>query len=92
MSKTSERLLIHLVPGRARKHNNTRLTLGDFIADVIVDRKADLPVYHYIVQRIGSADVLDWGQEPTFEAAEEHAKNVLAEMVKNDAENGEATG
>lgn len=89
---TTERFLIHLVPGRGRKHNNTRLTLGDFIADVIIDRHGDAPVYHYIVQRIGSAEVLDWGQEYSFEAAEERAKAVLAELVQNQSNQGQATG
>lgn len=80
-----------MVPARGRKHNNTRLTLGDFIADVIIDRQGDAPIYHYIVQRIGSAEVLDWGQEHTFEAAEDRAKAVLAELVQNN-NHGQATG
>lgn len=72
---------IHLVPGLARAnesaHNNTRLVLSDYIADILVDRRFIPPIYHWVVQRIGSADVVKWGQEASFGDAEAAARDCI---------------
>jgi hypothetical protein len=48
---------------------NTRLSVGDFIADILVDARPNGTIYHWIVQRLGSASIIQWGQEYTFEEA-----------------------
>ena len=48
---------------------NTRLSMGDFIADILLDARPNGTIYHWIVQRVGSAAIIQWGQEYTFEDA-----------------------
>jgi len=48
---------------------NTRLSVGDYIADILLDARPDGTIYHWIVQRVGSAAIIQWGQEYTFEDA-----------------------
>lgn len=60
----------HLVAAKkAPEPPNTRLAVGDYIADILLDARADGTLYHWIVQRVGSAAIIQWGQEYTFEAA-----------------------
>lgn len=54
---------------QASEPPNTRLSVGDYIADILLDARADGILYHWIVQRVGSAAIIQWGQEYTFEDA-----------------------
>lgn len=62
-------------------HPNTRLMVGDYIADILADRRGPRPIFHWIVQQIGSADVLYWGQEHSFEDAESAASDCLKRLA-----------
>ena len=78
---------IHLVGAKqAQEPGNTRLKLGDYIADVLLDSRFDTLICHWIVQRIGSPEVVAWGQERSFDeaksAAESHLKNLNAQQKK----------
>src|SRR5579864_1371764 len=48
---------------------NTRLSVGDYIADILLDARPNGTIYHWIVQRVGSAAIIQWGQEYAFEDA-----------------------
>ena len=54
---------------KAPEPPNTRLTVGDYIADILLDARPDGTIYHWIVQRVGSAAIIQWGQEYAFEDA-----------------------
>ena len=78
---------IHLVAAKqAPEPGNTRLQLGDYVADVLLDSRFDTPICHWIVQRVGSPEIVAWGQERSFEeaksAAESHLKNLNAQQRK----------
>ena len=80
---------IHLVSGQAPKQSletpsNTRLTLGDYIADILLDTRHHAHIYHWIVQRVGSAEILQWGQEHSFEQAGREARICLENCVRRD--------
>jgi len=60
--------------------SNTRLVAGEYMADVLVDSRQPSRVFHWIVQKVGSAEILQWGQESSFAAAEEAAKEYLANL------------
>ena len=62
---------------RQASPQNTRLTLGDYIADVLIDSRGPEKVYHSIVQRIGSAEILEWTQSRSFEEALHVAQSFL---------------
>lgn len=62
---------------QASEPENTRLTLGGYIADVLVDSRGPEKVYHSIVQRIGSAEILEWTQSLSFEEALHVAQSYL---------------
>src|SRR5258708_1023038 len=52
---------------QAPEPENTRLTLGDYLADVLLDTRHDAKIFHWIVQKVGSAAIIHWGQEHTFQ-------------------------
>lgn len=54
---------------RAPEPPNTRLSVGQYIADILLDARSAGTIYHWIVQRVGSAAIIQWGQEYTFEDA-----------------------
>ncbi len=79
---------IHLISGQNTKNNEdrqdpkARLTMGDYIADIIEDEHA--PVHHWIVQKLGSAEIIFWGQERTVEAARGEAQAFLEQESRRD--------
>ena len=56
---------------------NTRLTFGGYIADILLDARHNARIFHWIVQRVGSAAIVYWGQEHTFEEAKAAAQSCL---------------
>ena len=79
-----------MVSGQAPKKSleipsNTRLTLGDYIADILLDTRHHEKIYHWIVQRVGSAEILQWGQEYSFEEAQREAQSFLENYAQRDA-------
>jgi len=74
-----------LVAAAARKPgnpSNTRLTIGQYIADILLDNRQPAAVCHWIVQKIGSAEILQWGQESTFAEAEQAARTYLISLAQ----------
>ncbi len=63
---------------------NTRLTLGDYLADILLDARQDGTIYHWIVQRVGSAAIVQWGQEYTFEDAHSAVITYLENLSHTD--------
>jgi hypothetical protein len=57
--------------------SETRLTLGKYIADLVPSKTDNDPSFYYIVQQIGSADVIEIERCPTFEQAAAAAKGAL---------------
>lgn len=66
---------------QTREPDNTRLVLGDFIADILIDVRHNARIFHWIVQRVGSATIVHWGQEYTFEEAETAARACLETLA-----------
>lgn len=60
---------------------NTRLTLGGYIADILLDARHNAKIFHWIVQRVGSAAIVHWGQEYTFEEAQSVAQSCLEKLA-----------
>jgi hypothetical protein len=69
---------------RAPEPPNTRLSVGDYIADILLDARPEGTIYHWIVQRVGSAAIIHWGQEYTFEDAHATVKNYLEKLLLKD--------
>jgi hypothetical protein len=61
---------------RAPEPPNTRLSIGDYIADILLDARPEGTIYHWIVQRVGSATIVHWGQEYTFERRSRHRERL----------------
>jgi hypothetical protein len=73
---------LHLVAAaqQVKEPENTRLTLGNYIADVLLDARHNAKIFHWIVQRVGSASIVHWGQEYTFEDAKTAAQECLDKL------------
>jgi hypothetical protein len=69
---------------QAPEPENTRLTLGDYLADVLLDTRHDAKIFHWIVQKIGSAAIIHWGQERTFQDAKSAAQSYLESLHLSD--------
>ena len=65
---------------------NTRLSIGDYIADILLDARPNGTIYHWIVQRVGSAAIIQWGQEYTFEDAYTAVMFELVRAVMDESE------
>ena len=59
-----------------------RFARGGFIADVITNNSDDRDIFHWVVQKEDSKDVLEIGQEPTLAAAEKEARERLASVAR----------
>jgi len=66
----------YAVPTPPAKHANTRLTLGNFLADVLISKTGEVSC-HYVVQRVGSAEIIETARFHTFSEAELAAKDAL---------------
>ncbi|HEY6970214.1 MAG TPA: hypothetical protein VJA94_13490 [Candidatus Angelobacter sp.] len=64
-------------PKRAASPSNTRLILGNYIADVLLNTRGNVTIYHWIVQQVGSPAIIQWGQEYTFNEAKAAAQLYL---------------
>jgi len=71
---------------RAPEPPNTRLAVGDYIADILLDARPDGTIYHWIVQRVGSAAIIQWGQEYTFEDAYSAVSAYLEKLNNSEKE------
>ena len=63
---------------------NTRLSVGNYIADILLDARPEVTIYHWIVQRVGSAAIIRWGQEYTFDDAHAAVATYLEDMNRTD--------
>jgi len=55
-----------------------RITVGPLYADILVDRRdRTQEIWHYILQREGSPEIMYWGNCHTREEAESCAKALL---------------
>src|SRR5215813_9936374 len=61
--------------------SNIRLKLKDFFADILCDRRSRPEIWHWIVQRNGCPEILNWGHESSQERAEEEARAYLESLV-----------
>ena len=65
---------------QVKEPENTRLTLGGYIADILLDARHNARIFHWIVQRVGSAAIVNWGQEYTFAEAQTAAQSCLEKL------------
>ncbi len=64
--------------------SNIRVSLGEYFADVLCDRRSFPEIWHWIVQKDGSPDIIQWGHETTREAAEREGMTYLQSLVRTD--------
>ena len=63
---------------------NNRIEIGEYIADILVDKRSFPTVIHWIVQRRGCPEILQWGHEDTFEDASNEAVAWIDSLVRYD--------
>jgi hypothetical protein len=68
-----------VVEASGDRNFSTRLMLGRYFADIVAD--PDRPLCHWVIQRVGSAEVLRLGQETSFSLAVERAHHCLKGLV-----------
>ena len=59
---------------------NTRVEKDGYIADIFLSKSGSLDIFHYIIQRAGSAEILVWGQELSLRAAQDS----IEEFIRHD--------
>ena len=75
---------IHLVSSSpAPRRNERRLSLGQYTADIVCSKREENCCY-YVIQRLGSAEILDMQRFATPEEAEAGAKMALSRWSKED--------
>ena len=63
---------------------NNRIEIGEYIADVLVDKRSFPVVVHWFVQRRGCPEILQWGHEDSFEAASRDAVSWIESLLRYD--------
>ena len=63
---------------------NNRIEMGEYIADILIDKRSYPVVVHWIVQRRGCPEILQWGHEDTFEAASREAVSWIDSLLRYD--------
>lgn len=64
-----------------------RLQHGAYYADFRRDRRLDPEVYHCVIQREGSTEILRWTQHRSLEEAKQAAHSELSQLsTRNDSE------
>ena len=69
--------VLYFSKGANRVQGKKTLEARGFLAEFFVNDRVDPPVYHYVVMRKGSVEILGWGQERTAESAEKMARNCM---------------
>jgi hypothetical protein len=70
------------------KAPNTRIERSGYIADIVLSESPISPsgyIFHYIIQRVGSAVVVSWGQETSMEDAKQSVNDFIDHRVSNSA-------
>ena len=88
--KTKRTAKILEIPRTGARRVTGRKTLesGGFLAEIYENDQADPTVYHYVVTRKGSAEILGWGQERFAEAAEREARNCMETLSRRSSAAG----
>jgi hypothetical protein len=81
-----QRTILLVAAKQAPEPPNTRISVGDYIADILLDARQDGTLYHWIVQRVGSAAIIQWGQEYTFEDAYSAVSAYLENLARPNKE------
>ena len=58
-----------------------RIRLADYYADIVCNRRSNPEIWHWVVQREGSTEILKWGQERQRANAETAARHFLRRMI-----------
>jgi hypothetical protein len=83
MAGTDTQLAV-IVSTRERKGFSTRIMLGHYFADVVSSR--DSAIVHWVIQRVGSPEILRLGQENSFPHALEQAHECLESLLVRSTE------
>jgi hypothetical protein len=62
--------------------SGVRIRLSDYYADIVCNRRSTPEIWHWIVQREGSTEILKWGQERQRSNAEAAARQYLRRMLE----------
>lgn len=63
---------------------NIRLVVGDYTADVLVGMREQKTIYYYIIQRAGSAEVVDLAYFPTLALATAKARAAIENLARRE--------
>lgn len=56
---------------------NTPIEKNGHIADILVSKYGEGELFHYVIQRVGSPEIVHWGQELSFHRAMECVEEFL---------------
>lgn len=65
-----------------------KLTQGDYVAEITVNRKSAPVLFHYLVVKKDSPEILEWGQTVSVHAAIAKAKSALRRLSARDSAPG----
>ena len=52
---------------------------------MLLDERNDPPIYHWIVQRVGSPSIIFWSQEYSYQEACDAAQGYLQRLTQKDS-------
>lgn len=65
--------------------SNIRIVRAGHIADIFLSKAPFGEIYHYVIQREGSPEIVSWGQEKSLQGAKECVESYLGEQEQRQA-------
>jgi hypothetical protein len=65
--------------------SNVRIERAGYIADIFVSSSPFGHIYHYVIQRQGSPEIVYWGQETSMQSAKECVNDYIEGLEKRHA-------
>jgi hypothetical protein len=59
------------VSGSETHPSSIHVEKNGFIADIVVSKNGSGDIFHYVIQKVGSPEIVHWGQELSFHRAME---------------------
>ncbi|MCU1284133.1 MAG: hypothetical protein JWO13_483 [Acidobacteriales bacterium] len=77
MTKFASTQLTDKLVGDLTTQNSMHIVRNGYAAHIFISNNAGSPLFHYTVHRIGSTEILHWGQEASMSEAQSAVDELL---------------
>lgn len=63
-------------------HSSLTIRQGDYVVDIVADRKNPRTKFYYVAQPHGRSDIVGWGDEQSFDNAVREGESLIRELTR----------